>query len=64
MTTEEKKDPAASAFNPEETPKAAKLRRLTDLIETLVEEKFTGYIKVNFSQGGIGRIEKLEEVLK
>jgi hypothetical protein len=42
----------------------AKLNRLVDLMRVLVEEGFTGSIKVNFSQGGIGRIEKFEEVLK
>jgi hypothetical protein len=38
--------------------------RLMDLIRTLIEEQFTGYVKVNFGQGGIGRIEKFEEILK
>ncbi len=42
----------------------AKLSRLVDLMRVLVEEGFTGSIKVNFSQGGIGRIEKFEEILK
>jgi hypothetical protein len=28
------------------------------------EKEFTGYIKINFSQGGIGRIEKYEEILR
>jgi hypothetical protein len=30
----------------------------------LTEQQFTGYIKVNFTQGGIGRVEKFEEILK
>jgi hypothetical protein len=42
----------------------AKLNRLVDLMRVLIEEGFTGSIKVNFSQGGIGRIEKFEEILK
>ncbi len=42
----------------------AKLSRLVDLMRVLIEEGFTGSIKVNFSQGGIGRIEKFEEILK
>lgn len=42
----------------------AKLSRLVELMRVLVEEGFTGSIKVNFSQGGIGRVEKFEEVLK
>ncbi len=45
-------------------PKHEKIARLVDLMRLLAEEKFTGYIKVNFSQGGIGRIEKFEEILK
>ena len=47
-----------------ETSKEAKLLRLQDAIKALMEEKFTGYVKVNFSQGGIGRVEKFEEILK
>ena len=41
-----------------------KLTRLLEIMKSLAEEKFTGYIKVNFSQGGIGRIEKFEEILR
>jgi len=41
-----------------------RLERLIDLMKALMEGQFTGYVKVNFSQGGIGRIEKFEEVLK
>ena len=41
-----------------------KLARLLEIMKLLAEEKFTGYIKVNFSQGGIGRIEKFEEILR
>lgn len=44
--------------------KGEKLARIIELMKTLTDEKFTGYIKVNFSQGGIGRIEKFEEILK
>ena len=46
------------------TLKGEKLTRIVELMKALAEEKFTGYIKVNFSQGGIGRIEKFEEILK
>ena len=46
------------------TLKGEKLSRIIELMKTLADEKFTGYIKVNFSQGGIGRIEKFEEILK
>jgi hypothetical protein len=47
-----------------DTSKEVKLRRLLDVMKALMEEKFTGYVKVNFSQGGIGRVEKFEEILK
>ena len=29
-----------------------------------MEKKFTGYIKLNFTRGRIGRIERFEEILK
>jgi hypothetical protein len=40
------------------------MKRLVEFLETTKEQKFTGYIKINFSQGGISRIEKFEEILK
>jgi hypothetical protein len=46
------------------TLKGEKLSRIIELMKALADEKFTGYIKVNFTQGGIGRIEKFEEILK
>jgi hypothetical protein len=45
----------------------ARVNRLTDLmnvIQEMNEKEFTGYIKINFTQGGIGRIEKYEEILR
>lgn len=39
-----------------------KYNRLVDMLNDLSSNEFTGYIKVNFSQGGIGRIEKFEEI--
>ena len=42
----------------------SKLQKLTDYLFKVNEDKFTGYIKVNFSQGSVGRIEKFEEILK
>ncbi len=44
--------------------KPEKLAKLLDVIRLLADDKFTGYLKVNFSQGGIGRIEKFEEILR
>ena len=41
-----------------------KLQLLVHELEALLEKKFTGYVKVNFSQGSIGRVEKFEEILK
>ena len=43
---------------------AEKLDRLSMLMVQLIAEEFTGHIKINFSQGGIGRVEKFEEILK
>jgi hypothetical protein len=45
----------------------SRMSRLSDLmnvIQDMNEKEFTGYIKINFSQGGIGRIEKYEEILR
>jgi hypothetical protein len=39
-----------------------KQHKLQELLTGLTRSEFTGYIKVNFSQGGIGRIEKFEEL--
>jgi hypothetical protein len=44
-----------------------KMSRLVDLVNAIQEmnaKEFTGYIKINFTQGGIGRIEKYEEILR
>ncbi len=37
---------------------------LVSVIRELMENQFTGHLKINFSQGGIGRIEKFEEILR
>lgn len=39
-------------------------RKLVDTLETMREEKFTGYIKINYTQGSIGRVERFEEILR
>lgn len=41
-----------------------KLNNLIEILRALIKSEFTGYIKVNFSQGGICRIEKFEEIMK
>lgn len=41
-------------------------KRLQEVLEYLVileQSKFTGYIRINYSQGSVGRIEKWEEIL-
>jgi hypothetical protein len=40
-----------------------RLKSLSEAIRTLIDEQFSGCIKINFSQGGIGRVEKLEEFI-
>ena len=34
------------------------------MINALMDKKFTGYIRINFSHGIIGSVEKFEEILK
>ena len=41
-----------------------RFKKLEQYLKELRAEKFTGYIKVNFSQGCIAKVEKFEEVLK
>lgn len=38
--------------------------RLMAVIKDLADQKFTGYLKLNFSQGSLARVEKFEEILK
>ncbi len=38
-----------------------RMKRLADVIRSLMSEEFSGYIKINFTQGSLGRIEKSEE---
>ncbi|MDY6905463.1 MAG: hypothetical protein SWH61_12335 [Thermodesulfobacteriota bacterium] len=44
--------------------KSDKMDRLAATLMKLCEDRFTGYIRINFSQGSIGRVEKFEEILK
>jgi hypothetical protein len=39
-----------------------KMKRLSETMRSLMEGEFSGYIKINFSQGSLGRIEKSEEL--
>jgi hypothetical protein len=44
--------------------KTQKLSRLLEYLKSLNDEQFTGYLKINFSQGSIARIERFEEISK
>ena len=44
--------------------KFERMKLLIQEMEILTEASFTGYVKINFSQGSIGRVEKFEEILK
>jgi hypothetical protein len=39
-----------------------RMKRLIETIRMLMEGEFCGYIKINFSQGSLGRIDKSEEL--
>jgi hypothetical protein len=41
-----------------------KLERLIVHLKEVQRSQFTGYIKINITQGHIGRVEKFEEILK
>lgn len=41
-----------------------RLEKLFTMVRRLIDGKFTGYVKMNFTQGTLGRIEKFEEILK
>jgi hypothetical protein len=44
--------------------KTKKIEKLIEHLKGIQETQFTGYIKINFSQGNIGRVERFEEILK
>jgi hypothetical protein len=41
-----------------------RIENLLRILKVLMDNKFTGYIKLNFTQGTLGRVEKFEEILK
>jgi hypothetical protein len=41
-----------------------KLGRLFEYFMAIKEDELTGYIKVNFNQGNICKVEKYEEILR
>jgi hypothetical protein len=44
--------------------KPDKLKQLYEYLRSICNENFTGYIKINFTQGNVGRVEKFEEILR
>ncbi len=38
-----------------------RIKKLVETMETLIEGQFSGYLKINFSQGNLNRVEKFEE---
>lgn len=42
--------------------KREKFEKLVEILKDLKKSEFTGSLKINFSQGGVGRIEKFEEM--
>ena len=41
-----------------------KIEKVLELLGDLKKKQFTGFIRINYSQGGITRIEKNEEILR
>lgn len=39
-----------------------RVKRLIETIHSLIEGEFNGYVKINFSQGSLGRVEQSEEL--
>ncbi len=39
-------------------------KKLIMLLNDLKKDEFTGFLKINYSQGGITKIEKTEEIFK
>ena len=46
----------------ESMKKRDKFDKLVEILKDLKKTEFTGSLKINFSQGGVGRIEKFEEM--
>jgi hypothetical protein len=41
-----------------------KLAKIIHLIQALMKEKFTGYVKIEFTRGSISIVKRFEEILK
>ncbi len=44
--------------------KVDKIEKVVNLIRGMKKERFTGCVKICFSQGGVTQMEKREEMLK
>jgi hypothetical protein len=54
----------AQAAEAEIASRNGKLGRLIEHLKSMTERDFTGYVKINFTRGNIGRVEKFEEILR
>lgn len=41
-----------------------RMQSLLHVIRNMMDDGFTGHVKINFSQGSIGRVEKIEELVE
>lgn len=48
----------------EKRPKYDRVQELIAYLHSLGDQEFTGFIKINYSQGSIGRVERFEEILR
>jgi len=45
-------------------PVDGKLINVKAMLKALMDKKFTGYIRINFINGTVAKIEKFEEIIK
>jgi hypothetical protein len=64
MSESKKKTLLIRKNNPEKRSKEERFEKIVESMMLLVNDGFTGYLRINFSQGTIGRVEKFEEILK
>ena len=61
---EDKKNLIVYPSSTEGTEKTTKYQRLIEYLAVLGNDRFTGHLKIHFSEGAIGKTEKYEVVLK
>ncbi len=54
----------AKVIEKPKSPQGEKIKRLFEYLMSIRSSNFTGYIKINYTQGNVGRVEKFEEILK